>query len=98
MIYFHVESGKNYRFSALSSGKKGSFLTKSQGKLFLETAGNPVFRGELLQCIGATYPFGIITSSSSQTLSNLMCWSNGLKSSYDKIIEYTLFYHMRNIY
>ena len=42
MVYFYVESGKNYRFSTLLSGKKGCFLTKSQGKLFLRTAGNPV--------------------------------------------------------
>ena len=41
MVYFHVEPGKNYRFSALLSGKKGCFLTKNQGKLFLGTAGNP---------------------------------------------------------
>ena len=35
------DSGKNYPFSALLSGKKGRFLTKSQGKYFWGTAGNP---------------------------------------------------------
>ena len=41
-VYFHLESGKNYPFSALLSGKKGVYFTKSQGKLFWGTAGNPV--------------------------------------------------------
>ena len=40
--YFHLESGKNYHFTAHLSGKKGGILTKSQGNLFWETAGNPV--------------------------------------------------------
>ena len=40
-IYFHLESGKNYPFLALLSGKKDAFLIKSQGKLFWGTAGNP---------------------------------------------------------
>ena len=40
-LYFHLESGKNYPFSALLSGKKGVYFTKSQGKLFWGTAGNP---------------------------------------------------------
>ena len=40
-VYFHLGSGKNYCFLTLLSWKKGVFLTKSQGKLFLGTAGNP---------------------------------------------------------
>ena len=40
-VYFHLGSWKNYLFSTLLSGKKSGFFTKSQGKLFLGTAGNP---------------------------------------------------------
>ena len=40
-VYFHLGSWKNYPFSTLLSGKKSGFLTKSQGKLFWGTAGNP---------------------------------------------------------
>ena len=40
-VYFHLVSGKNYPFSALLSGKMGVFFTKSHGKLFCWTAGNP---------------------------------------------------------
>ena len=40
-VNFHLDSGKKYPFSALLSGKKGRFLTKSQGKYLLGTAGNP---------------------------------------------------------
>ena len=39
--HFHLETGKNCPFSAFLSGKKGRFLTKSQGKLLWGTAGNP---------------------------------------------------------
>ena len=46
MVYFDVESGKNYSISALLSRKKGCFLTKSQGKLFLGTAGNHAILNE----------------------------------------------------
>ena len=42
-VYIYLESGKNYPFSALLSGKKGVFLTKSRGKLFWGTAGNPAW-------------------------------------------------------
>ena len=50
-VYFHRDSGKNSPFSALLSGKKGRFLTKSQGKYFRGTAGNPVL--VLTDAIGA---------------------------------------------
>ena len=40
-VHFHLDSGKNYPFSALLSGKKGRFFTESQGKYFWGTAGNP---------------------------------------------------------
>ena len=40
-VHFHLDSRKKYPFSALLSGKKGRFLTKSQEKYFLGTAGNP---------------------------------------------------------
>ena len=40
-VYFHLESGKNYPFLTLLSGKKRGFLTKSQGRLIWGTAGNP---------------------------------------------------------
>ena len=42
-VYFHLESGKYYPFSTLLSGKKGGFLTKSQGRLIWGTTGNPVW-------------------------------------------------------
>ena len=47
-VYFHRDSGKNSPFSALLSGKKGRFLTKSQGKYFWGTAGNPVLRKHII--------------------------------------------------
>ena len=45
-VHFHLDSGKKYPFSALLSGKKGRFLTKSQGRYFFGTDGNPALKSQ----------------------------------------------------